>query len=107
MSSESHTGFFLANEIEEIIKKIGPEKFSAIVTDAGANIQNACKIITDKYQHILNIRCIAYAINLIFKDIYISHWKCHKNSRQEFCNMLSIIKILCDITFKYIMHIYN
>ena len=69
MSNESHTGLFLANEIEEIIKKIGPEKFSAIVTDAGANIQNARKIITEKYQNILNIRCIAHAINLISKDI--------------------------------------
>jgi hypothetical protein len=69
LSNESHTGLFLANEIEEIIKKIGPEKFSAIVTDAGANIQNARRIITDKYQNILNIRCIAHAVNLISKDI--------------------------------------
>ena len=69
MSDERHTGLFLANEIEEIINKIGSEKFSAIVSDAGANIQNARKIITDKYQNILNIRCIAHAINLIFKDI--------------------------------------
>ena len=69
MSNECHTGLFLANEIEEVIKKIGPEKFSAIVTDAGANIQNARKIITEKYPNILNIRCIAHAINLISKDI--------------------------------------
>jgi hypothetical protein len=55
--------------MEQVIEKIGPEKFSAIVTDAGANIQNARKIITGKYQHILNIRCIAHAINLISKDI--------------------------------------
>jgi hypothetical protein len=69
MSNKSHTGLFLVNEIEEIIKKIGSEKFLAIVTDAGVNIQNAHKLITEKYQNILNIRYIAYTINLISKDI--------------------------------------
>ena len=69
LSDESHTGLFLANEIEEVITKIRPEKFSAIVMNAGANIQNARKIITEKYQNILNIRYMAYAINLISKDI--------------------------------------
>ncbi|GES77206.1 ribonuclease H-like domain-containing protein [Rhizophagus clarus] len=38
LSSESHTGEFLAKTIEEIIEKIGPEKFSALITDSGANI---------------------------------------------------------------------
>ena len=59
----------LAEEIEHIIDAFGPSKFSAIVTDAGANIQAARAIITSKYKHILNIRCIAHAINLISKDI--------------------------------------
>ena len=52
------------------MKKIGPKKFSAIVTDADANIQAACHIIIEEYPNILNIRCIAHAINLISKDIY-------------------------------------
>ena len=69
LSDESHTGAFLAKKMDEIIKQIVPEKFSAVVSDAGANIQNARKIITEKYDNILNIRCIAYSINLISKDI--------------------------------------
>jgi hypothetical protein len=69
LSEESHTGVFLAKEIEDIIKQIGPEKFSAVVSDAGANIQNARKIISEKYPNILNVRCIAHSINLISKDI--------------------------------------
>ena len=69
LSSESHTGEFLAQTIEEIMKKIGPSKFSAIVSDAGANIRNAREIITTKYKNILNVRCMAHAINLISKDI--------------------------------------
>ncbi|GBB85292.1 hypothetical protein RclHR1_11850007 [Rhizophagus clarus] len=66
---KSHTGVFLAKEIEDIIKQIGLEKFSAVVSDAGANIQNARKIISEKYPNILSVHCIAHSINLISKDI--------------------------------------
>ncbi|CAB4404603.1 unnamed protein product [Rhizophagus irregularis] len=69
LSNESHTGEFLAKTIEEIIDEIGLAKFSAIVTDSGANIQNARQIITEKYKNILNVRCMAHTINLISKDI--------------------------------------
>jgi Protein of unknown function (DUF 659) len=69
LSSESHTGEFLAKTIEEIIDKIGPTSFSSIVSDSGANIRNARQIIAEKYKNILNVRCMAHAINLISKDI--------------------------------------
>jgi len=69
LSSESHTGKFLAQTIEEILKKIGSSKFSAIVSDSGVNIRNARQIITEKYNNILNMRCMAHAINLISKDV--------------------------------------
>jgi len=70
LSNESHTGSLLAKEMEEVLEKIGVEKFSAVVSDAGANVQNARQIITTKYNNILNVRCIAHAINLISKDVY-------------------------------------
>ncbi|GET04510.1 ribonuclease H-like domain-containing protein [Rhizophagus clarus] len=38
LSEESHTGIFLAKEIKDIIKQIDPEKFSTVISDAGANI---------------------------------------------------------------------
>jgi hypothetical protein len=69
LSSTSHTGEFLAETIKEIIDKFGPAKFSAIVTDSGANIRNARQIITEKFKNILNVRCMAHAVNLISKDI--------------------------------------
>lgn len=59
----------MAEEIDLVLEKVGSEKISAIVTDAGPNIQAARQIITKKYPSILNIRCIAHAINLISKDI--------------------------------------
>jgi hypothetical protein len=69
LSLNSHTALFLAEKIEEVIKKIGPEKFAAIVSDNAANIRNARIIISEKYPHIENIRCIAHCINLIACDI--------------------------------------
>ena len=60
--------YILAKELEEIIEQIGVKRFSVIVSDAGANIQNAHKLIVEKYPNILNIRCIAHSINLISKD---------------------------------------
>ncbi|CAG8594516.1 23700_t:CDS:2, partial [Gigaspora margarita] len=41
LSNERHTQELLAEEISNILKKIGPEKFSAVVTDSGANIRAA------------------------------------------------------------------
>ena len=38
LSDESHTDIFLAKEMDKIIEQIGPEKFSAVVSDGGANI---------------------------------------------------------------------
>jgi len=59
----------LAEELNQVLEKISLEKFLAIVTDAGANVQAAHRIITEKYPSILNIRCIVHAINLISKNI--------------------------------------
>ena len=59
----------LAKEIEQIIEIIGSNKFLIIVINVSANIQAAWCVITEKYKYIINIRCIAHAVNLISKDI--------------------------------------
>ncbi len=68
-SNQSHTSELLTNEIQDVIEKLGPKKFAAIVTDAGSNVLLARNNISTIYPQILNIRCIAHAINLISKDI--------------------------------------
>ena len=70
LSHQHHTADFLAEQIEEIIDKIEVSKFSTIISNAGANIRLAHHHIIEKYPYILNIKCIAHAINLISKDIY-------------------------------------
>lgn len=72
-SSKSHTGNFIASEIEDIIKQIGPQKFAAIITDSAANLKLAREKIQIKYPHLLNIRCIAHTINLIATDLSKIH----------------------------------
>ena len=69
MSDQNHTTEYLAEKIEEILNDIGIQRFAAIVTDAGSNINLARQIITQKFPHILNIRCIAHCLNLITKDV--------------------------------------
>ncbi len=75
----------MTKEIDEIIEQIELKRFSAVVLDAGANIQNVykiitekydnifniCKIITEKYNNILNVHYITHAVNLISKNIFI------------------------------------
>ena len=68
-SDESHTGEFIARQIESVLKAVGPNRFSAIVSDNGANVKLARNLINQLYPHIFSIRCIAHAINLVAQDI--------------------------------------
>src|SRR5215211_8491176 len=69
LSENSHTAEYLATLIEDVIKDIGTDRFSAIVSDNTANVKNARKIIHEKYPKIENVRCVAHSINLIACDI--------------------------------------
>lgn len=69
LSDKSHTAEYLSSVIEEVITKVGTNKFVAIISDNGPNVAAARKIISKKYPTILNIRCIAHCINLISSDI--------------------------------------
>ncbi|EXX72572.1 hypothetical protein RirG_068030 [Rhizophagus irregularis DAOM 197198w] len=60
----------LASEIKDVLQKIGPDKFAAIVTDNAANCALAQSIISEKYPFIVNIHCIAHCVNLITKDVF-------------------------------------
>ncbi|CAB5377283.1 unnamed protein product [Rhizophagus irregularis] len=68
-SGDHHTGDFLASQITDIIKKIGPEKVSALVTDNAANCVKAREIVTNQFPNIIDLRCIAHFVNLVTKQI--------------------------------------
>ncbi len=69
MSNESHTGDFLATKIKEVLESVGYHKFLAIVGDNGSNVKLAREKIVKMYPHLLDVQCIAHAINLIAQDI--------------------------------------
>ena len=69
LSDVNHTAKVLEEEIDRILLEIGPNKFASVISDNASAIANAQKHISEKYPFILNIRCIAYYINLITKDI--------------------------------------
>ena len=51
-STRSHTGEFLANEISNIIEKLGLDKFGAFITNAASNCNIARRKIQETYPHI-------------------------------------------------------
>ncbi|PKY60276.1 hypothetical protein RhiirA4_431097 [Rhizophagus irregularis] len=58
----------------DVLEKIGPEKFSAIITDAESAMMVAKRQVAEKYPHILPMRCIAHHIQFISNDIYNHPW---------------------------------
>ncbi|CAG8489955.1 4286_t:CDS:2 [Gigaspora rosea] len=71
-SSARHTAEFLAKEIETIITKIGTKKICAVVSDNGANVAAARRLITQKFPHIMNVSYIANWLNLI-SNLVLEH----------------------------------
>ena len=68
-SNQTHTGFFNTTEIEKVLTTIDPKKFVAVVSDAESAMQMARRLISEKYPHILSVRCIAHHLNLITTDL--------------------------------------
>ena len=74
VSRFSHTASFNAEKITDVLEKVGPEKFSTVVSDAESAMMAAKRQIANKYPHILPIRCIAHHIQLISSDICSRSW---------------------------------
>ena len=73
-SLDRHTAKFNEEKILQVIEKIDPNKFTAIVTDGEAAMQAAKRRVVNEYPHIMAVRCIAHHINLVTKDIISIEW---------------------------------
>ncbi|GBB91130.1 hypothetical protein RclHR1_18270004 [Rhizophagus clarus] len=74
VSNFSHTADFNARKMLEVLEKVGPEKFSAIITDAESAMMAVKRQVANKYPHILPMRCIAHHIQLILSDTCNHSW---------------------------------
>jgi Protein of unknown function (DUF 659) len=69
LSANSHTANFLADQLNEVITEVGAENFAAVVSDHASACAAAKRIISERYKHILPVRCIAHHVNLVSTDI--------------------------------------
>ena len=73
-SKDSHTVEFLKDEIIRVIDEIGAKKFCSVISDHASNVALAKNLVSEKYSHILPMRCIAHHINLLTSDIMKIDW---------------------------------
>lgn len=64
-----HTSAFLAREIITVMIENDADKFLGLVSDDGANIKNARKLVCEKFSWVIEYGCICHALNLLIEDI--------------------------------------
>lgn len=64
-----HNARYLAELIEKILIKYGPEKFLVIIADNAANMKAALNIVKEKYPNIVPLGCLAHLLHLLCSDI--------------------------------------
>ncbi len=64
----------IANDLEEIITKIGTTKISAIITDNASVMKKTWKILEARYPKIIFLECIAHNLNLLVGDVTKLPW---------------------------------
>ncbi|CAG8760223.1 6013_t:CDS:2, partial [Rhizophagus irregularis] len=59
----------LAEEIKKVLKDIGPQRFSSVVSDGASAMQLAKRLISEEYPKILPVHYITHHMQLICTDI--------------------------------------
>lgn len=68
-TTSRHTAEFLSSKMEKILVEIGINTFLGIISDNGANIKCARKIVVEKYNHLIEYGCICHALNNLIEDV--------------------------------------
>ncbi|XP_029370539.1 uncharacterized protein LOC115051313 [Echeneis naucrates] len=66
---EIHTSTFIAEELKDIINKVGPQKVFAIITGDAPEMIAAWSQVEEAFPHISAIGCSACAIQKLFDDV--------------------------------------
>lgn len=67
--AKRHTAEYLAEQMDKVMQKYGPEKFYSAIGDGAANEQAALRILKSKYPHINISACVAHTLHLLCKDL--------------------------------------
>lgn len=67
--SESHTGEYIAKQLEEVILEKGKEKFIGIPTDNASNMKNAGQRVELKFDWLTWYGCLMHFFNLLLTDL--------------------------------------
>lgn len=67
--SNRHTGEYLSDEIEKVLRTYGSEKFVTLIGDNAKNIQKAFDLVTRRHPHIIGLSCAAHTLNLLCHDV--------------------------------------
>ncbi|GBB93440.1 hypothetical protein RclHR1_21720001 [Rhizophagus clarus] len=92
-------------KINEVITDVGPEKFSAVVSDHATTCTSVKRIIADTHKHIISIRYIAHHINLITTDICKTPFAKEVISKFKGGNLKSYVKMRWSIAWDCISSI--
>ncbi|KAL1914699.1 uncharacterized protein VTP21DRAFT_8110 [Calcarisporiella thermophila] len=74
IDTNQHTGEYIAREISKIIRRIGPDKVKAVVTDNAANMKAAWSILEKEFHNLVCYGCASHATNLLLKDVLNLPW---------------------------------
>lgn len=93
--SNNHTSAYLAEEIMNVMKEYGEEKFVVLTADNARNVQGALKEVQNVYPHVVPLNCVAHCLNLISDDFL----KC---STLKNCFLL-VIEIIKTIKYNKVL----
>ncbi|GES88548.1 uncharacterized protein LOC113010419 [Rhizophagus clarus] len=65
----SHTGEYIAEQFDIVIKEISISKIAAVITDNASNMKKAYSILQKDYPNIIFLGCFAHNINLLIKSV--------------------------------------
>lgn len=65
----THASMFIAEELKEIIKDVGPQKVFAVVTDDAPEMMAASATVEEAFPHISAIGCTACSVQRLFDEV--------------------------------------
>jgi hypothetical protein len=87
---KSHTGMYLADELNHLIQIVGEQRIAAVCTDSASNNKKGWKILKQKYKNIEFFGCICHVLHNLVKDLMKN--KCAKELDEKVRDVVKYFK---------------